>query len=209
MLVAAMAAGSAFAQTQEPSAAADTTQPAPTAAATPACQVLCAGQQVELEVTEFVSSERHKIGDRFTLRLATALTLDGAVILPAGTPGIGEVVHAQAARGGGKPGELLLAARFLELPDGPLALRAMKLAARGKDNLTASLATSIAAGPFGMFVHGGEVEIAVGTRAIAKLAQDLDPARAIHTPPVPADAAASAQETPRTDDAHDASLIKE
>jgi len=210
-LVAAMAAGSAFAQTHEPTTPVDTDHAPPQVATAtpPTCQALCAGQQIELELAEFVSSDRHKIGDRFKLRLATALSLDGTVILPAGTPGIGEVVHAQTSRGGGKPGELLLAARFLELPDGPLALRAMKLAARGQDKAGAALATSFVAGPFAMFMHGREIEIPAGTHAFAKLAQDLDPARAVPTPPMPAQAAAPAQETPRTTVAHDASTIKE
>ena len=212
MLVAAMAAGNAYPQVPDaarPGEPADAS--AGRAATTPvaACHALCTGSQVELELAEPVGSERHKNGDRFQLRLAAPLMLDGAVIVPAGTPGVGEVIHAQASRGGGKPGELLLAARFLQLPDGPLALRAMKLAARGQDKAGAALATSFVAGPFAMFVHGREIEVPAGTRALAKLAQDLDPARAMHTPPVPVGALAPAQETPRTIDADDASHIKE
>jgi len=212
VLVAMLAAGSAFAQSHDAAStgeAADATIAPAAQTPAPPCQALCAGSEVELELAEPVGSDRHKIGDRFRLRLATPLMLDGTVIVPAGTPGIGEVVHAQTSRGGGKPGELLLAARFLELPDGPVALRAMKLAARGKDNVNASLATSFVAGPFAMFVHGREIEIPAGTHALAKLAQDLDPARAMHTSPLPAEAAAAAQETPRTHDADNASHIKE
>jgi len=212
MLVAMLAAGSAFAQAHDNAPtgeAADTTIAPAAQPPAPPCPALCAGSEVELELAEPVGSDRHKIGDRFRLRLATPLMLDGAVIVPAGTPGVGEVVHAQTSRGGGKPGELLLAARFLELPDGPLALRAMKLAARGKDNVNASLATSFVVGPFAMFVHGREIEVPAGTHALAKLAQDLDPARAMHTSPLPANADAPAQETPRTHDADNASHIKE
>jgi len=212
MLVAMLAAGSAFAQTPDASLRGEvsgaTAEPVATIPA-PACQALCAGSEVELELAEPIGSERHKNGDRFALRLARPLMLDGAVIVPAGTPGVGEVIHAQASRGGGKPGELLLAARFLELPDGPLALRAMKLAARGQDKAGAALATSFVAGPFAMFMHGREIEVPAGTHALAKLAQDLDPARAIHTSPVSANAIAPVQESPRTPDADHASHIKE
>ncbi|MFE0502441.1 hypothetical protein ACFW0P_16850 [Lysobacter soli] len=211
-LVAAMATGHVFAQTPDAPEPTDVL-PAPAAqpATTPepACQALCAGQQIEVELAEPVGSDTHKIGDRFQLRLAAPLMRDGVVIVPAGTPGVGEVVHAQTSRAGGKPGELLLAARFLDLPDGPLPLRAMKLAARGKDNINASLGTSMVAGPFGLFVRGREIEIPAGTHAMAKLAQDLDPARAVHTSPVVAEATAPAQETPRTTDADNASHIKE
>lgn len=204
MLVAVMAAGSAFAQTQD---AAEQVAAAPVPAS--ACKALCAGSEVELELAEPISSERHKNGDRFRLRLAAPLVLDGMVVLPAGTPGIGEVIHAQASRGGGKPGELMLAARFLELPDGPLPLRAMKLAARGQDRAGSALATSFVAGPFAMFMHGREIEVPAGTHALAKLAQDLDPARAIAAPPSPAHTDEPATQTPLTTDAANASHIKE
>jgi hypothetical protein len=208
VLAAGLAAGQAFAQsatqaTNEATAEPRTAQVAQVPASE--CSALCAGQEVELELAEPVGSARHKNGDRFRLRLATPLLVDGVVVVPAGTPGVGEVIHAQSSRGGGKPGELLLAARFLELPDGPLALRAMKLAARGKDNVNASLATSFVAGPFALFVHGSEIEVPAGTHALAKLAQDLAPARIPYAPPAPVDAPAPAHETPRTHDADPAS----
>jgi hypothetical protein len=81
----------------------------------------------------------------------------------------------------------------------------MKLAARGKDNVNASLATSFVAGPFALFVHGSEIEVPAGTHALAKLAQDLAPARIPYAPPAPVDAPAPAHETPRTHDADPAS----
>lgn len=140
----------------------------------PACQHFCAGSEVELEIAEAISSARHKNGDRFALRLASPLLVDGIQYMPAGTPGEGEVVHASPSRGGGKPGELLLAARYLAVGNQHFPLRAMKLAARGKDNAGVALASSFAIGPFAMFVHGREIEIPAGTRVRAKLAQDID-----------------------------------
>lgn len=211
MLVAGLAAGQAFAQAA-PQTTNDAAIELPVAAqiapaAVPPCSALCAGQEIEIELAEPVGSARHKNADRFRIRLAAPLMRNGTVAVPAGTPGIGEVIHAQPSRGGGKPGELLLAARFLELPDGPLALKAMKLAARGKDKVNASLATSFVAGPFALFVHGGEIEVPAGTRAFAKLAQDFDPARIPHAPMAPADATAPAHETPRNQDAQPASSL--
>ncbi len=140
----------------------------------PACTALCAGSAVELEIVEPISSRRHKKGDRFALRLVTALTAGGDVYVPAGTIGTGEVIHASPSRAGGKPGELLLAARQLQTRDGQgIGLRAMKLSARGKDTSTAALTTAMVIGPLAMFVHGSEIEIPAGTRAMAKLAQDV------------------------------------
>lgn len=164
------------------------------------CQQLCAGQPLELELLEAVSSGQHKNGDRFALRLAAPLLADGAEVIPAGTTGIGEVIHASPSRAGGKPGELLLAARHLEFSGRLVPLRAMKLSARGKDQVNASLAVSVVTGPFGLFVRGGEIEIPAGTRAQAKLAQDL--AAALDASPAPGHPSTpvSGGETPVTSD---------
>ena len=183
MLVAAMAIGNVCAQqavTVDTGASpatvvasgslADTTA---VAIGKPACTAWCAGSAVELEIVEPISSKRHKKGDHFALRLVTALTVGSDVYVPAGTIGTGEVIHASPSRAGGKPGELLLAARQLGAVDGRrIGLRAMKLSARGKDTSTAAITTAMLIGPVAMFVHGSEIEIPAGTRAMAKLAQD-------------------------------------
>ncbi len=206
MLVAAMAIGNVCAQDTGASATADVAGGALVDAALntnvkPACPALCAGSEVELEIVEPISSKQHKNGDHFALRLVTALTVGSNVYVPAGTVGTGEVIHASPSRAGGKPGELLLAARQLETSDGQrIALRAMKLSARGKDTATAALTTAMVIGPLAMFVHGGEIEIPAGTRAMAKLAQDvaLDAPQPAAEVAEPADAvAASPDEAPQ------------
>ncbi len=133
---------------------------------------LHAGTLVELEIAEPISSRTRQRGETFALRLRTPLAVDGAVAIPAGTPGTGEIVHADRSRGGGKPGELLLAARYLELDGARIPLRGMKLGGNGKDRSAASLGLSLAVGPFAYFMHGNEIEIPVGALAEAKLAQD-------------------------------------
>jgi hypothetical protein len=139
-------------------------------AVTPAlCCQLPDGAIIELETLEPISSARAKRGDHFRLRTTQAITVSDVLVLPAGTEGIGEVIHADKARGGGKPGELLLAARFLQLDGRTVPLRGMQLGRSGKDTTQASLAVSLALGPFGLFVQGGEVVIPVGTAAHAKL----------------------------------------
>jgi hypothetical protein len=202
MLVAAMAIGNVCAQeavTVDTGASPATVVASGSVADTtadaigkPVCMALCAGSAVELEIVEPISSKRHKKGDRFALRLVTALTVGSDVHVPAGTIGTGEVIHASPSRAGGKPGELLLAARQLETSDGRrIGLRAMKLSARGKDTSTAAITTAMLIGPVAMFVHGSEIEIPAGTRAMAKLAQDV-----ALTAPQPA-AAASPDDAPQ------------
>lgn len=158
------------------------TSPEATATTAPAastsCCTLADGTFLDLEIAEPLSSKTAQRGQRFKLRLATAISADGVVVLPAGLEGVGEVVHAARARGGGKPGELLLAARFLTGPNGQIPLRGLKLGGHGRDTTGTAIGVAIALGPAGFFVRGGEIEIPVGTAANAKLAgtQSFTPA---------------------------------
>lgn len=136
------------------------------------CCLAANGALVAIEIGEPISSKRHKRGDKFALRLAEPLLADGQTVLPAGTPGVGEIIHAASSGGGGKAGELLLAARYLEVDGRRIPLRGFRMGAAGKDNSQGALAASFALGPFAQFIHGREIEIPVGARANAKLAAD-------------------------------------
>lgn len=150
-------------------AIASASEPAPATAG--ACCTAPAGTLVELQILDTVTSRTAKPGDRVRIRLAAPVTVDGQQVLPAGIDGEAEVIHAERSRGGGKPGELLLAARFLRAPSGDVvALKAMKLGGSGKDNGAGALGVALVAGPFGMLVRGGELEIPPGAAAQAKLA---------------------------------------
>jgi hypothetical protein len=158
--------------TTEPTTAPDPALPAATPPA-PICCALPDGTLVELAIGEPLTSKTAQRGQRFKLLLAEPLRLGDTVVLPAGTEGVGEIIHADRARAAGKPGELLLAARFLQGPDGEIKLRGMKLGGSGKDHGTAAMAVATALGPVGFFVRGGQIEIETGTRAHAKLAGPL------------------------------------
>lgn len=159
------------------------TAPALTAETAP---VIPAGTPVIIEITESLASSTHKRGDAFAITLVEPLLLDGIERLPRGTRGTGEIVHAAAARGGGAPGELLIAARTLETPQGQLPLRGFKLGATGDDNSGMALGVSIAAGPFAMFIRGREIEIPAGTRGIAKTMAAATPVKSTTAAATPA-----------------------
>lgn len=135
---------------------------------TEAAPAIPAGIPVFIEIAEPLASSTHKRGDIFAITLAEPLLLDGVERLPRGTRGTGQIIHAAAARGGGAPGELLIAARTLETAQGPLLLRGFKLGASGDDNSGMAIGVSIAAGPFAMFIRGREIVIPAGTRGAAK-----------------------------------------
>lgn len=141
------------------------TAPAPAADTLP---MIPAGTPVIIEIAEPLASSTNKRGDVFAITLVEPLLLDGVERLPRGIRGTGQIVHAAAARGGGAPGELLIAARTLETSQGQMLLRGFCLGAAGDDNTGMALGVSIAAGPFAMFIRGREIEIPAGTRGIAR-----------------------------------------
>lgn len=127
---------------------------------------------LELETTEPVSSAINHPGDVFGLRLAEPLRWGPTELLPAGTPVRGQVVHAARSKGGGKAGELILAARYAQTTQGRLKLRA-NFGASGKDHTKGALMASLVVGVFAMGVHGSERVIAQGTRLSARLAEPV------------------------------------
>lgn len=161
----------------------------------PVCCTAPNGSLVQIEVVPLLSTKTMKRGDRFEIRLAEPLIVDRVVLLPAGLTGGGEVVHAAGPSLGGKPGEVILAARYLDYDGRRIPLKGMKLGRAGQDNGAASLAVSMVT-PIGMFIPGGHVEIVAGSRANAKLAADtiLSPVE----PSAPA-AAPAPTENPITD----------
>lgn len=178
------AAGSArvFAQASQPEAGEGTTgasttatQVMPSSPAQPRCEIP-AGTLVELEIAQPLSSATARRGDKFALKLRAPFSCGDDVIIPADTPGVGEIVHAERSRSGGKPGELLLAARHLEHDGVRWPLRGLKLGAVGVDRSKAALAASFGIGAFALFIRGKEIEIPAGTIVNAKLAHDPVPA---------------------------------
>jgi hypothetical protein len=136
------------------------------------CCTIPGGTVIELELTQPVNSKIQKRGEKFGLRLASPVMIGTTVVLPAGTEGVGEIVDAAPSGAGGAPGKLLLAGRYLTSNGTQIPLRGMKLGGAGKNLATTALGVSFAAGPFAMFVHGGNIELPVGTRAEAKIAVD-------------------------------------
>ncbi len=142
---------------------------------------------VSILVDEEIASNRNRNGDRFRIVIADDVRVGEAVVIPAGSVGEGEVVHAAKSGVGGKAGELILAARFVRVGDAEIRLRSMVIGGTGRDRTQTSLNVSIAAGVFGMLVRGGAMVVPAGTLAIARTAVDVDlPATEPTAPPAEA-----------------------
>ena len=157
--------------------------PPPAAEMAPAspCCTVPARTIVQIEISDTVNSKASRTGQSFAFRLAEPIVVDGQIVAPAGTPGVGEVVHAARARAGGKAGELILAARYLDLNGTRLPLRSLRYGrSQGADNSGAvavggmvAAAVLPVASVLGYLIAGGEVNIPAGTRAHAQTSAEI------------------------------------
>jgi hypothetical protein len=138
---------------------------------------------VAIRIEEPVSSNRNKPGDRFRISVAEDVRIGGVLVIPEGSGGEGEVIHAAKSGAGGKAGELILAARYVRVGDVDVRLRSFALGVAGKDQTNNSLAASMIIGPFAMFVKGGIVTVPAETLGVAKTAQQTELQAVEPTPP--------------------------
>jgi hypothetical protein len=154
-------------------------QPTRTAAARRCCRVP-AGTVVMVELAAPVSTKTHKTGDTFVLRLAEPVVVQGRIVLPAGTTGVGEVTDAAKPGLGGKGAKLVLSALSLTGPGGAdLPLKGLQLSVNGKGHATAATALGLGGlgfaplGVAGIIMHGGDATLPAGTQATAKLSTSV------------------------------------
>lgn len=155
--------------------------PAPAPAAVPPV-VVPKGTPIVVEITDLVTTRTAARDDMFNLMLAEPVLLNGVAVIPAGTPGKGQVVDAGKPDMGGKPGKLVLAARYLEFEGRQIPIRGLSLSMYARDKSETAYWVGVAAGPLGMAVVGGHMEVPAGSRAGAKLGADFLPAAVAPSP---------------------------
>lgn len=144
------------------------------AVAIPAETAVAAGTVIEIRIDEPVNSKTHKTGDWYAISLSQPILLGERTIVPAGTPGRGQVIHAAKSSWGGKAGELILGARYLEYEGRQIPLRGMKLGALGGNNESLAFASGLFLSPLPLVINGKNADIPAGALATAKLATAID-----------------------------------
>lgn len=146
--------------------------------------------QVKVSLDAELGSKISTTGAMFPFHLAEALAINGCELVPAGTKGMGEIVHAKKAGGSGAPGELVLAARYLTIGEAQLKLRSMRIAIAGADSIhaidglnAASVMSPLPIGLIGFAISGRNIVLPVGTLAIAKTAAPFSLVTAAGLPP--------------------------
>jgi hypothetical protein len=138
--------------------------------------ILPAGTPIDLVFVDPVDSKANKVGDIIAMKVADDVMAGPAVIIPAGTPVSAEVIHAAKARAGGKPGELIVSARFIQMGDRQIPMKGFKFgtSGTGKSKLAEASVAGYFFTPLPFFISGGEKHSDPGTRAFAKLKNDFD-----------------------------------
>ncbi len=145
---------------------------------------LPAGTTVAVQLVDPIGTHETKTGDAFAVRLAAPVIVDGQIVLPVGTPGLGRVIQSSPPGAGGKGAKLVVSAEYLSLPQGAIPLQAMQLAAIGKDQSMTANVSSVGGlvffplGLVGFAVKGGDIEIPAGTAAVAKTSEAVAQAMA-------------------------------
>ena len=124
LLVAVWLAAGGVAMAQAPAAPmqpapGETTPPPPPATRT---LVLHANSLIPLRFMESVGSDANKPGSNFRMELTDDIAVDDAVLIPAGSIAVGEVIHSQPAGAFGKAGELIVSARYILLGEREIKL---------------------------------------------------------------------------------------
>ena len=118
-----------------------------------------------------ISSRTAVAGSQFQLKVVDDLVINDVIVIPAGTPATGEIIHAQKSSVFGKAGELLLTIRYIDLHGQRIKMRSFQ-PYQGKDITNAALGASLAIGMFAAFIRGGEVVMPENTLAQALIAAE-------------------------------------
>jgi hypothetical protein len=145
------------------------------------------GTVVAIRIGKGLSSKLSRPGERFPITLSETFSPTGAIILPAGIVGEGEVVHAAKPRWGGKAGELIVNARFLTCGETRIPLGKMKVGGAGESRTTSALVAGMVFTPLMFAVNGGDIVIPEGASFVATVTADTDlPGNAGCIPPIAA-----------------------
>jgi hypothetical protein len=155
-----------------------TPAPVPLATIAPATsmqRIVTAGTIIDLEFVDTASSKTSKSGQLLNLRTVDDVRgTQNELLVPKGSKVVAEVIQASPARIMGKAGELTPAARWIKLDGETIPLKRFRFGqSSGKDNAgTAMIATALIGLP-GMFISGGNVDVAPGARANAVVVRDM------------------------------------
>lgn len=130
------------------------------------------GARISVRVTEKLSSETAKLGERFHGTLAAPVAVNGRTLFPQGAPVTGQVVHVKSSGRLSSPGELTLALRTIQAGGRTYTVSANPFVIKGESHTKSNVAkiggtTALGAILGGIFGGGKGAAIGAATGAAA------------------------------------------
>jgi len=157
--------------------------------------VLRIGTEIPVRTRTELTTEKKvlKVGQRFEVETADPISLNGHVVIPVGTPGVGEVTSVTNKGMWGKSGHFDLRLLYLRVGDRQIRLSGT-IDDKGKAGGVGAVAVSaIVFLPAGFFMTGTSARLPAGTIIKGFLDEDVPVAFAGDTTPQPLAAPAPAQ----------------
>lgn len=155
-----------------PLAAQPVTSPAGAVSSQAAELILNAGTPVALAAAEEVNSSTHKEGDTFKLTVLNDVKIGETIVIPRGTPAIGEITWRTGKGAFGKSGKLEFALRYIELNGQKIPVTG-NFRQEGEGNTVATGVGVIAIGVFAGFITGKRARVPVGRELMSQIAQNV------------------------------------
>lgn len=145
----------------------------PVVAAAPAVPlVLNSGTPISLAVSQEVNSSTHREGDTFPLTVLNDVTIGNTVVIPRGTPAVGEITWRTGKGAFGKSGKMELSLRYIDL-NGQHVPVTGDFRQEGEGNTIAVGVGIIAVGVLAGFITGKRARLPVGRELMSQLAQPV------------------------------------
>ena len=134
---------------------------------------LNAGLPVTLAVTQEVNSSTHHAGDTFPLTVLNDVRIGDTIVIPRGTPALGEVTWRTGKGAFGKSGKLEFSLRYIDLGGQHIPVSG-DFRQEGEGNTIATGVGILAAGLIGgLVVTGHRARVPVGRELMSQIAQPV------------------------------------
>lgn len=130
------------------------------------------GTPLRLTTRVELSTRDNHAGDRFSLEVAEPLVYRGQVVVPAGSPAVGEIMRVERNGNLGKRGEMAVRLLYVQTPSGPIRLSGRSERIGKGQQLLAIGGAAVIAWPM-IFIHGTSARLPADTSMTAYLADDL------------------------------------
>lgn len=134
--------------------------------------VLGAGSPITLAVAEEANTSTHREGDTFKLTVLNDVKLGETVVIPRGTPAVGEITWRTGKGAFGKSGKMEFSLRYIDLKGERIPVTG-DFRQEGEGNTVATGVGVIAIGVFAGFITGKRARVPVGRELMAQLAQPV------------------------------------